>query len=180
MRQNYPCSKRQNEIMKTLLISVLIISSIGLKAQTPANFSGRWEFDKVNSDKDETGDASFDGKIILEINQGPDIITFAKIVFLPGKDGITLRTDSLLANGTVTKDNTGSDPAKKFVKWSQDKKVLTVNYIMTAAIDGVAQDFITAITYKLSEDGKTLTINELNKSKLNGEETIKKIYKKIK
>jgi hypothetical protein len=178
MKQNHLYRNRQIEFIKLIFMSLFIISSIGLKAQTPANFSGRWEFDKVNSDKDETGDASFDGKIILEINQGPDTITFANTFFLPGRDGITLRPDSLLANGTVTQDNSGSDPAKKFVKWSQDKKILTINYIMTATIDGVAQDFLTAITYKLSVDGKTLFVNELNKSKLNGEKTIKKIYKK--
>lgn len=52
------------------------------------------------------------------------------------------------------------------------------NYIMSASIDGVAQDFVTAITYRLSEDGKTLVIEELNISKLNGETIVKKLYKK--
>ncbi len=92
---------------------------------------------------------------------------------MPGKEGVTIPYDSFPADGTVTTDNRGTDPAKKFIKWSQDKKILTTNYIMTASIDGVAQDFITAITYRLSEDGKTLVIEELNKSKLNGETTVK-------
>jgi hypothetical protein len=178
MRQNYPNSKRQNEIIKTLLISLLIISSLALEAQTPTNFSGRWEFDKTNSDKDERGDASFNGTIILEIKHSSDTISFTNTFFLPGKDGRTLRPDKFLANEKVTQDNSGSDPAKKFVKWSQDRKVLTTNYIMTATIDGVAQDFVTAKTYKISEDGKSLVVVEFNKSKLNGEKTVKKTYKK--
>ena len=178
MRQNYPNSKRQNEIIKTLLISLFIISSLALNAQTPTNFSGKWEFDKTNSDKDERGDASFNGTIILEIKQNSDTITFTNTFFLPGKDGRTLRPDKFLANEKVTQDNSGSDPAKKFVKWSPDKKVLTTNYIMTATIDGVAQDFVTTKTYKISEGGKTLVVVEFNKSKLNGEKTVKKTYKK--
>jgi hypothetical protein len=178
MRQNYPNSKRQNEIIKTMLISLFIISSLALNAQTPTNFSGKWEFDKTNSDKDERGDASFNGTIILEIKHNSDTITFTNTFFLPGKDGRTLRPDKFLANEKVTQDNSGSDPAKKFVKWSQDRKVLTTNYIMTATIDGVAQDFVTTKTYKISEDGKTLVVVEFNKSKLNGEKTVKKTYKK--
>jgi hypothetical protein len=49
---------------------------------------------------------------------------------------------------------------------------------MTDSIDGIAQDFLTANTYKLSDDGKTLIIEEFHKSKLNGEQTIKNVYKK--
>ena len=49
---------------------------------------------------------------------------------------------------------------------------------MTDSIDGVAQDFLTANTYKLSDDEKTLVIEEFHKSKLNGEKTIKKVYRK--
>jgi hypothetical protein len=78
----------------------------------------------------------------------------------------------------VTQDNSGSDPAKKFITWSQDRKVLTTNYIMTASIDGVSQDFLTTKTYKISEDGEILAVVEFNKSKLNGEKTVKKAYKK--
>ena len=178
MRQNYPNSKRQNEIIKILLISLFIISSLALNAQTPTNFSGKWEFDKTNSDKDEGGDESFNGTIILEIKHNSDTITFTNTFFLPGKDGITLSPDKFLTNEKVTQDNSGSDPAKKFIKWSQDRKVLTTNYIMTATIDGVAQEFVTTMTYKISEDGKTLVVVEFNKSKLNGEKTVKKTYKK--
>jgi hypothetical protein len=177
MKQKHTSGKRQIAI-KLMFFSLLIISSLTLKAQTPTNFSGRWEFDKAKSDKDERGDASFDGTIILEIKQNSDTITFSNTFFLPGKDGKTLRPDSFLTSGIVTPDESGIDPAKKFVKWSQDKKILTTNYIMTPTIDGVAQDFLTAKTYKLGEDGKTLVVDELKKSKLNGEKTIKKIYMK--
>ena len=89
-----------------------------------------------------------------------------------------MEPDSLFVDGRVTADNRGTGPAKKFVEWSPDKKILTTRLIMTDSIDGVAQDFLTANTYKLSDDGKTLIIEEFHKSKLNGEETIKNVYKK--
>jgi hypothetical protein len=178
MKQNHPHRNRHTEIVKAIFISLFIISSLALKAQTPTNFSGRWEFDRANSDKDERGDASFDGTIILEIKQNSDTITFSNTFFLPGKAGKTLRPDSYLTNGLETPDESGIDPAKKFVKWSPDKKILTTNYVMTATIDGVAQDFLTSKTYKLGEDGKTLVVDEFKKSKLNGEKTIKKVYLK--
>jgi hypothetical protein len=178
MRQNFPDCKRQNVIIRTLLISFFIVSSLSLNAQTQTNFSGKWEFDKTNSDKDERGDASFNGTIILEIKHNFDTITFTNTFFLPGRDGRTLRPDKFLVNEQVTQDNSGSDPAKKFITWSQDRKVLTTNYIMTASIDGVSQDFLTTKTYKISEDGEILAVVEFNKSKLNGEKTVKKAYKK--
>jgi hypothetical protein len=176
MKQIHRSGKGQIENIKTVFISMLIVFSLNLYSQSPANFTGKWEFDKAGSDKDERGDASFDGKIILEINQNSETITFTNTFFIPGKDGKTLRPDSYLINGDITKDDTGIDPAIKFVKWSEDKKVLSTQYVMTATIDGTAQEFLTAKTYKLGEDGKTLLVEELKKSLLNGEKTIKKVY----
>jgi hypothetical protein len=178
MKPNRLSGHKHNAFFTKLLISLFLISSLALQAQIPTNFSGKWEFDKTRSDKDENGDASFDGTIILEIKQNTDTISFSITYFLPGKKGYVIPPDLFLLNGKVTADNSGSDPAKKFVKWSQDKKTLTTNFVMTATIDGAAQDFITADTYKLSDDGKTLFIDDLHKSKIGGEKTFKKVYNK--
>jgi hypothetical protein len=178
MRPFQPFRFNHSPFIKLSFISLFLLSSLYLIAQTPTNFSGKWEFDKARSDKEETGDASFNGIIVLEINQGSNLITFTHTFFLPGKDGIVMPSDSILLDGRVTTDNGGSGPAKKFVKWSADKKILTTNLIMTDAIDGVKQDFLTAMSYRLSEDCKTLFKDEFYKSKLNGEKTIKKVYKK--
>lgn len=37
-----------------------------LLAQNPTNYSGKWEYDKSKSDKEETGNSSFEGAIIME------------------------------------------------------------------------------------------------------------------
>jgi hypothetical protein len=178
MKPNQLYPRKHNAIIEISLISLFLLSFITLDAQTPTNFSGKWEFDKVQSDKEETGDASFDGAIILEIKQNSSLISFANTFILPSKKSVIMQPDSFFIDGRVTTDNSGTGPAKKFVKWSQDKKILTTSSIMTDSIDGVAQDFLTANTYKLSDDEKTLVIEEFHKSKLNGEKTIKKVYKR--
>ena len=169
---------KQYAIFIVMLISFLLVISPDLNAQTPTDFSGKWEFDKVLSDQTETGDASFDGTIILEIKQNATTITFTNTFLLPGREDFVMQPDSYFLDGKVTTDNSGSGPAKKSAKWSQDKKNLTTSLIMTDSIDGVAMEFLTANTFKLSDGGKTLIIEELNKSGLNGAKTIKKVYKK--
>lgn len=159
------------------LISFFLLSFSALSAQTPTNFSGKWEFDKSGSDKEETGDASFDGTIIMEIRQNSATITFTSTFIRPGKKGIDMPADTFFIDGKVTTDNGGTGPAKKYAKWTPDKKILTTNYVMTDSIDGVSQEFLTATTYKLSDDGKTLVVEVFHKSKLNGENIIKKVYK---
>ena len=165
-------------IISVLLILLVLFFTQTIKSQTPSDFSGKWEFDKAKSDKEETGDASFDGIIILGITQNSSTITFTNTYTIPGTVPYVLEPDSYFLDGRVTSDNSGTGPAKKFVKWSQDKKIITISLVMTDKIDGVSQDFLTALTYKLSADGQTLTIEEFHKSKLNGEQTIKKLYKR--
>jgi hypothetical protein len=178
MNQNHTYKNRLIEMIKTIFISLFIISSMALNAQTPVNFSGQWEFDKARSDKDVRGDASFDGVIIMEIKQDAESISFTNTFILPGKDGRTYRPQTYLLDGTVTNDDTGTDPAIKYSEWSQDKKILTTIIVMTATLDGEAQEFLYTMTYTLSEDGKTLFVDDFRKSKLNGEKTIKKVYSK--
>lgn len=160
------------------LISLFLLFSIAVKAQTPANYSGKWQYDKALSDKDERGNYSFNGTIIMEITQNAAIIKITNTFIRTGMKDYVMKPDSSFLDGRVTPVSGGTGTSKKFAKWSADKKVLTTTLVMTDKIDGIAQDFTTAFTYKLSADGKTLTVEELHKSKLNGEKTIKNVYKK--
>lgn len=178
MKPIQPFRFKRKPIIKLSFILLFLLSTLSLIAQTPANYSGKWEFDKARSDRDQTGDASFNGIIMLEISQTTTVITSTSTFFLPGKDGIKMPPQSFSLGGTVETGKGGTGPVKTFVKWSADKKSLTTNSVMTDSIDGVPQEFLTAMTYRLSEDGKTLFIDEFHKSKLNGEQTIKKVYKK--
>ena len=111
-------SRSHHAIINFSVISMLLLSSLTLKSQTPADFSGRWEFDKAMSDKEERGDASFDGKIILEIKQNSTTIIFTSTYFIPGKKAYVMKPDTCFVDGRVTTDNSGTGPAKKFAKWS--------------------------------------------------------------
>jgi hypothetical protein len=178
MKPKKPSARIHNAI-KVSIISLFLLSSLALKSQSPTDFSGRWEFDKAMSDKEERGDASFNGTIILEIKQNATTIIFTSTYIRAGKEDYIMKPDTYFVDGKVTTDNSGTGPANKFAKWSQDKKILTTSLVMTDSIDGVAQEFLTAYTYKLSDDRKTLLIEEFHKSKLNGEQKIKKVYKHL-
>lgn len=69
---------------QVFFISFLLFSCMTLLAQNPTNYSGKWEYDKSKSDKEETGNSSFEGAIIMEINQNSSIITFGNTFFHPG------------------------------------------------------------------------------------------------
>jgi hypothetical protein len=103
---------------------LFLVTSLTLKGQTPTNFSGRWEFDQDRSDKDKTGNVSFNGTIILEINQNSATITFTNTFIRPGMKYYIMEPDSYFVDGSVTTNNSGTGPAKEFIKWSQDKKIL--------------------------------------------------------
>jgi len=178
MKSKHFFGHKPNAIIKVSLISLCLLSFLTLKAQIPTDFSGRWEYDKDNSDKQNSGAETFNGTIVLEIIQNSSTISFSLTYSRPGMDDFHGEPESFLMNGKVTTYKSGTDPAKKFIKWSQDMKNLTTNMITTVTLDDVAQDFLVANTYKLSDDGETLMNEEFRKSKLNGEKTIKKVYKK--
>jgi hypothetical protein len=177
MDPNHLYPRTHNAIIKSTIISLFLIISISTDAQ-PANFSGKWEFDKNLSDKEDRGDASFAGTIVMEITQVPATITFVNTYYMTGREPHVMKPYSYSADGSVTEDKSGTGPARKFIKWSDDGKNFTASTIMTDSIDGVAQEFLTANTYKLSDEGQTLIVEEFHKSILNGEKTIKKVYKK--
>jgi hypothetical protein len=114
----------------------------------------------------------------MEIIQDAASIKITNTFIRSGMKDYVMKPDSYFLDGKETADNSGTGPARKFAKWSQDKKILTTSIVMTDKIDGVAQDFTNAFTYKLSADGKILTVEELHKSKLNGEKIVKNVYKK--
>ena len=169
-------STHYNQVVVVLLL-MLLISSISLKAQTPTNFSGKWQYEKAKSIVDKL-EPDFDGVIILEITQNAASISFAEIYKRQGAADWKTSADTYTLDGKekVTKSDIGT--SKKTAKWSSDKKVLTITNIDTQTLNGVLQDFIVTDTYSLSTDGKTLTIERYNKNPVTGETKAKKVYSK--
>ena len=159
------------------LILMFLLFSMTLIAQTPRNFSGKWQFDKTKSILDKV-EPNYDGTVVLEINQNSTTITFSEIYIRSGSPDWKTAADSYKLDGKehVRKYNVGTN--KNSVKWSKDKKILTITNIDTQTLDGVTQEFLVTDSYKLSDDGKTLTIERYRKNPITGEIKAKKVYLK--
>lgn len=170
--------EKRNNLIRTLALAVLfslVTSLVG--AQTPTSYSGKWEFDKAKS-KLFKPDVSFDGTVIMKIVQTSTTITFGETYIQPGSPDWSTSTDSYNLDGKeyIKKDDIGT--SKKSAKWSQDKKILLITNSDTQTLNGVPSDFLMADSYKLSDDGLTLTIERYRKNKVTGETTSKLVYHK--
>lgn len=165
-------------LISAVFNSLLVQASIATEQLETTNFSGKWVHDKTSSEKEETGNYSFNGTIIMEITQEPAMITFIETYIRQGMKDFVMKPRTYYLDGRVTVNNSGTGPAREYSTWSKDKKVLTLMSIMTDKVDDIDQEFTTEFTYTLSSDGKTLTVEELHNSKLNGEKTIKNVYRK--
>lgn len=160
------------------LIVVLLLSSMALNTQKPANFSGSWQFDKAKSDLDKL-ESGYTGNVILKITQTATTIAFSEIYKQQGSQDWETAIESYNLDGkerTSTHKDIGTN--KKSAKWSDDKQSLTITNIDTQSLKGVLQDFTVIDKYTLSADGKTLTIERYRKNPVTGESKAKKIYSK--
>ena len=162
---------------KVAIIFLLFLSSTTLNAQTPTNYSGKWQFNRTKSILDKI-EPDYDGTIILEIVQNSDSITFGEIYIRPGSPDWKTATESYNLNGKekITKSGVGTN--KNSATWSEDKKVLTITNTDTQKLKGVLQDFFVRDSYILSDDGLTLTIERYQKNPVTGETKVKKVYSK--
>jgi hypothetical protein len=156
-----------------MLISMAFLYD--LNAQSPVNFSGKWQYDKANSDKDKF-DSDYDGTIILEINQNNDSISFSETYIYPDRPEWKTSADTYKFDGKeeITKSSVGT--SKKSAKWSPDKKLLTITNVDTQTVKGVLQEFIIIDTYSLSADRKTLHLERYRKNYVTGETKSKKLF----
>ncbi|MCX6141982.1 MAG: hypothetical protein NTZ35_02060 [Ignavibacteriales bacterium] len=164
-------------IIRLFVILGCFISTATLYSQTPANFSGQWKYEKAKSTPD-TLEPKFDGMVILRITQNVSTIAFSEIYKKQGSADFKTASDTYSLDGKekVKKDETGI--SRKSAKWSQDKKILTITNHDTPTLEGVAQDFLIVDSYKLSDDGRTLTLERYYKNPVTGEARVKKLYSK--
>jgi ankyrin repeat protein len=165
-----------NLFVRLSLIILILLTSSTLRAQTPTNFSGKWALDKTKSKLDQAS-SFMEGDEILEITQNSASITFVKTLIQKGSDDF-ISTETYMLDGkeTIVKDDMGT--TKKTVKWSDDKKILTITTIMTIISNSVSKDFLVADSYKLSDNGLTLTIQSYSKNLATGERTDNFVYNK--
>ncbi len=143
--------------MRLFLSSALLLLSAGLFGQ--ANFSGTWA---LNESKSNFGDSQFRmaSSSIVAV-QDAKLLTVTTT--RPGMDGQEMKsTNKYNLDGTTTENpGFGESVRKSTAKWSADKSALTITSTMSFDMGGEATTMTTTETYKLSEGGKVLLIENV-------------------
>jgi hypothetical protein len=177
MRQKWLFRPGHTAIVNVSLVLVFLLSSVALKDQSQTNLSGKWEFDKTESSPG-TVHSKYDGTVTRKITQNSSTITYCDIYTRKGSNDWKTADELFRLDGKEQIKKDGANSRKKSAKWSQDKKVLTLTYRETYTEEGISKELLVAESYKLSDDGKTLTIETYSKNQVTGETKTKSVYQK--
>lgn len=170
--------KNYRTIAKSILATsafVLVCSAFTL-VKAPANFSGEW---KLNESKSDLGQfANFAAKKMkVEATETSATVERTRT----GRDGQEQTSKETLSyDGKETESTVfGNSKKKSTVKWSDDGQAMTVNAVTLIDRNGQTMEIKTQETWKLSDEGKTLTIDSKSSSSF-GEMATKMVYDKSK
>jgi hypothetical protein len=138
---------------KLKICFLFLLISAGISAQT--NFSGSWAF---NESKSNFGTSQFRfASTAMTITQDGNNMTVEST--MPSRDGGERKsTDKFTLDGKVCENPMFNSVRKSTLTWSDDKSALTISSVMNFERDGQSQEFKTTAVWKLSEEGKLLTI----------------------
>jgi hypothetical protein len=141
-----------------LLFFVLI--SVNLFAQT--NFAGTWA---LNESKSNFGDSQFRmASTSMVVTQDAKILTVEST--RPGRDGNEMKTTAKYnLDGTVSENPAYNTTRKSVVTWSADKTSLTIASTMTMERDGQTMEMKSSETWKLTEGGKMLMVDNVRNNR---------------
>jgi hypothetical protein len=177
MRPNRLFKQKYIGIVNISFIFMCIFSSITVKAQTPADFSGKWEFDKTKSDPGFV-ESKYDGIVIRQITQNSTTIKFSDTYIHPDRPDFKTAAESYTLDGKEKIEKHSVGTSKKSAKWSQDKKILVITNFDTQTLKGVSKDFLVVDSLKLSDNKFILTVVRYSKNPVTGETTTNKVYNK--
>jgi hypothetical protein len=164
--------------MKNLsLMLMFLLFSMTLEAQTPTNFSGKWEFEKAKSSPNTTL-SNYDGTVVRQIVQNSSRFTYRDSYIQKGSSDWSTTDEVFTLDGKEQVKKNGSTTSRKSATWSQEKKVLTLTYAETYAENGVSKELLVAESYKLSDNGRTLTVETYSKNQVTGETKTTSVYLK--
>lgn len=157
----------------TLLLAAAFLLAFTSKANR-ANFSGEW---KLNESKSDLGQFGRFATRIVKADQKDDAITISKTSPSFNGEEMTI-TETLSYDGKETETTIfGNSKKKSTAKWSDDGKVLTVNYTLLLDFNGQTNEIKGTEAWALSGDAKTLTL-QINSSSPQGEFSSKAVYDK--
>ena len=149
---------------KLIASSVLLLISAGIFAQT--NFSGTWGF---NESKSNFGESQFRfAATTMTVTQDANTLTVEST--MPGRDGGEMKTSAKYnLDGTVSENPMFNTTRKSTVAWSADKTSLTITSTMTFERDGQSREMKSSETWKFSEGGKVLLLDNVRPGRDGGE-----------
>jgi hypothetical protein len=143
-----------------MLIGLSFLFFLQVSAQSGAvNFSGNWA---LNESKSKFGDGPFRmASNTLVVKQEANNLTVDKT--MQGPDGEMKMTDKYTLDGKVS-ENTGmmDMKSKSTVIWSTDKQSITIATSMTFDMNGESREMKSTEIWKLTDGGKTLTVEATN------------------
>lgn len=138
-------------------LAVIFIASTAATVIAPANFSGEWS---LNESKSNFGDGNFGrfAAATFKIKQEKSDITI-------NRNGTTQNGDAYSWEEKLTYDGKETETEvfngakrKASLKWSDDKKTFTINATTKFDRDGNTFEITAVEVWKLSDDGKAITI----------------------
>lgn len=141
-------------LRKLAAFHVFILASAGLMAQT--NFSGTWAF---NESKSNFGDMQFRmyATALVITQEGNNLSVESTYI---GPDGTERKVaNKYTLDGQISENQGfGNSVTKSTITWSADKTSLTIATTMTFERDGQSVEFKPSATWKLTEGGKVLIL----------------------
>ena len=157
---------------------VLLLTPAFLFAFTPtvykSNFSGDW---KLNESKSELGEFGRFAVRIIKASQSDESITITRTAPSFNGDDMT-NSETLSYDGKETETTVFENSKRKSsAKWSDDGKILTINYTLLLDFNGQTMDIKGTEAWTISDDGKNLTV-QIKSSSPQGEFSWKAVYDK--
>jgi hypothetical protein len=157
----------------SLLIAPALLLAFTFKMDR-VDLSGEW---KLNESKSDLGPMQAFAARVIKINQKSDSIAISQTSPSPNGQDRTL-SETWSYDGKETETTLfGNSKKKSTAKWSDDGKSLIISYILNLDFGGQAMEIKGTETWTISDDGKTLTI-ENNSSSSQGDLSTKAVYNK--
>ena len=155
-----------------LLITLFTLPAMAQKS----NFSGSWN---LNESKSNLGENRFRmGASKITATQEANSLAVQSVS--KNRDGEErTSTSKYNLDGSETENTVFQNFVRKSkASWSSDGKILTISSVMNFERDGEKQEIKSSEAWKISEDGKTLTI-ESKFTSPNGDVSQTRVYDKV-
>lgn len=152
------------KVKNLMVTAVLCMITTGLFAQ--ANFAGTWAF---NESKSNFGDSQFRfAATTMVVTQDANTLNVEST--MPGRDGEEMKSSAKYTlDGKVSENPMFNTTRKSTATWSADKSSLAIASTMTFDMGGETREMKSTETWKLSEGGKLLLIENVRQGR-DGEE----------